>query len=326
MTTATPAKPPPAGSARPVVGETPTAGRAGRRRRIADRQRPLWLLLPGGLLTALVIVIPLLIAVYISLIDLNLYTFREWVRAPFIALRNYFDAVKDEGLLHSVAISVEYAVIVTVVTLPIGVAAGLATQNRFHGRGLVRSVLLIPYVLPAFVVGTIWRIILQPGGIANGLLKHVGVYGGLWLNGPMSFWALVLVQIWSSWPLLYLLTLAGLQSVDPVLYEAATLDGADWRAKLRYVVLPRLRGPVSLGLVIAFLHNVNSFTLPFVLFGVPSPRDVAVLPVLTYTESFQNSAFGLSAAMAVVSLLLIAVPLAVYLRAVRLTVAEDRLR
>jgi multiple sugar transport system permease protein len=287
------------------------------------RQRPLWMLVPGGLLTVLVIVVPLLIAAYISLLDLNLYTFREWVHAPFVALRNYTGAMKDEGLPHGIAVSVEYAVIVTVVTLPIGVAAALATQNRFPGRGLVRSVLLIPYVLPAFVVGVIWRIILQPTGIGNRLLAHLGVTGGLWLNGPKSFWALVLVQIWSSWPLLYLLALAGLQSVDPALTEAAELDGAGWAAKLRYVVFPVLRGPVSLGVVIAFLHNVNSFTLPFVLFGVPSPHDVAVLPVLTWVESFQNSEFGLSAAMAVFSLLLISVPLAVYLRAVRLNTATE---
>lgn len=322
MTTSTPAKPPRSGFRRPVAGAVAATGR----RHVVDRQRPLWLLLPGGLLTALVIVIPLLIAVAISLLDLNLYTFREWLRAPFVGLRNYVDAIQQEGLLHAVAISVEYSVIVTVVTLPVGVAAALATQNRFAGRGLVRSVLLIPYVLPAFVVGTVWRTILQPTGIANGLLRHVGLTGGLWLNGPKSFWALTLVQTWSSWPLLYLLALAGLQSVDPVLHEAAVLDGAGWWAKLRYVVFPFLRGPVSLGLVIAFLHNVNSFTLPFVLFGAPSPRDVTVLPVLTYTESFQNSAFGLSAAMAVISLLLVAIPLVVYLRAVRLNTTEGGFR
>jgi multiple sugar transport system permease protein len=293
------------------------------RRRASQRQRPLWMLLPGGLLTVLVIVVPLLVALYISLLDLNLYTFRAWLHAPFIALRNYTDAVRDQGLLHSIGVSVGYAVIVTVVTLPVGVAAALATHNRFPARGLVRSVLLIPYVLPAFVVGTIWRIVLQPGGIANRLLLHGGVHGGLWLNGPKSFWALVLVQIWSSWPLLYLLALAGLQAVDPALHEAAALDGAGWWAKLRYVVFPFLRGPVSLGVVVAFLHNINSFTLPFVLFGVPSPHDVAVLPVLTYVESFQNSEFGLSAAMAVISLLLIAVPLAGYLRAVRLNTAGE---
>lgn len=294
------------------------------RRRLADRHRPLWMLVPGGLLTLLVIVVPLLVAVYISLLDLDLYTFREWLRAPFVALGNYVDAVTQEGLLHAIAVSLGYALIVTAVTLPVGVAAALATHNRFPGRGLVRSILLIPYVLPAFVVGTIWRIILQPGGVANRLL---GQPGALWLNGSRSFWALVLVQIWSSWPLLYLLALAGLQGVDPVLHEAAALDGAGWWAKLRYVVFPYLRGPVSLGVVIAFLHNVNSFTLPFVMFGVPSPRDVSVLPVLTWVESFQNSQFGLSAAMAVMSLLLIAVPLAAYLRAVRLdTGGEGRAR
>jgi multiple sugar transport system permease protein len=76
--------------------------------------------------------------------------------------------------------------------------------------------------------------------------------------------------------------------------------------------------------VVSFLHNLNSFTLPFVLFGVPSPYDVEVLPVLTYVESFQNFRFGLSAAMAVLSLALVAVPMVAYLRAVRLDTAGER--
>jgi multiple sugar transport system permease protein len=203
------------------------------------------------------------------------------------------------------------------------VAAALATQNRFPGRALVRSVFLIPYVLPAFVLGVVWRIVLQPTGVANTVLAHLGVHEGLWLNGPRSFWALVLVQSWASWPLTYLLTLAGLQSVDATVHEAAALDGAGWWVKLRYVVFPYLGGPVSLALLISFLHSVNNFTLPFVLFGVPSPHDVEVLPVLTYVESFQNFRFGLSAAMAVLSLVLIAIPLAAYLRVVRLDVGAD---
>ena len=94
-------------------------------------------------------------------------------------------------------------------------AAALTTQNRFRGRGLVRSLYLVPYVLPAFVVGTVWRIILQPDGVANHGLAHLGIDGGLWLNGPKSYWALVIVQIWASWPLIYLLALSGLQSIDP---------------------------------------------------------------------------------------------------------------
>lgn len=131
------------------------------------------------------------------------------------------------------------------------------------------------------------------------------------------------MQVWTAWPLVYLLAVSGLHTVDPVVHEAAALDGAGWWAKLRYVIGPYLRGPVSLALVISFLHHVNNFTLPFVLFGVPAPRDVEVLPVLTYVESFQNFRFGLSAAMAVLSLVLVAIPIAVYLRAVRLDTGDE---
>jgi multiple sugar transport system permease protein len=281
------------------------------------------MLAPSGVLTAVVIVIPLVVALYISLLDLDQYSFREWLHAPFIGLRNYVEAVRGSALVHSIGISVFYATVVTVATLPIGVAAALATQNRFPGRALVRSVFLIPYVLPAFVLGVVWRIVLQPTGVANTMLAHVGVHPGLWLNGPHSFWALVVVQAWASWPLIYLLTLAGLQSVDSTVHEAAALDGAGWWAKLRYVVFPYLGGPVALGMLISFLHSVNNFTLPFVLFGVPSPHDVEVLPVLTYVESFQNFRFGLSAAMAVLSLVLITLPLAAYLRVVRLDIGTE---
>jgi multiple sugar transport system permease protein len=105
-------------------------------------------------------------------------------------------------------------------------------------------------------------------------------------------------------------------------HEAAALDGADWWSKLWHIIGPYLRGPVALAMIIAFLHNVNNFTLPFVLFGVPAPHDVEVLPVLTYIESFQNFRFGLSAAMAVCSLVLVAIPIIVYLRAVRLDTGD----
>jgi multiple sugar transport system permease protein len=278
--------------------------------------------IPGALLTLAVIIVPLAVALYVSLLDLDQYTFRQWVHAPFIGLGNYISAVRESSLLHAIWVSVSNGTIVTLLTLPLGVAAALATQNAFRGRGLIRSIFLIPYVLPAFVVGTVWRIILQPDGVAVAVLNGLGIHTSLWLNGPLSFWTLAIVQLWSGWPLIYLMTLSGLQSIEPSIYEAAAIDGAGWWVKLRYVIFPHLRGSVSLGLLIGFLHSVNSFTLPFVLFGVPSPRDIEVLPVLTYVESFQNFRFGISAAMAVFSVILIAIPLAFYLRAVRLDVGE----
>ena len=281
------------------------------------------MLAPGGVLMTVVVLIPLALGLYISLIDLDQYTLRRWVSAPFIGLQNYVEAVTDTSMLRSVWISVSFAVISTVVTIPFGVAAAVVTQNAYSGRSVVRAIFLIPYVLPSFVVATVWRTMLQPDGIVNTTLAKMGLDGGLWLSGPQSYWTLILVEIWAAWPFIYLLSLAGLQAIEGEVHEASALDGASWWNKLRYVIFPYLKGPVSLAFLLATLNHINNFTLPFVLFGAPAPDDVNVLPMLVYVTSFQSFRFGLSAAMAVVSLILIAIPLFVYLRAVKLDVHEE---
>ena len=302
----------------PEVRTKPPAKRKG----VTEQQRPLWLLTPGGILMTLIIVIPLLLALWISFIDLDQYTLRRWVESPFIGLGNYAESF-DAGLLKSIWISVSFAVLSTAVTVPIGIAAALVTQNAYKGRGLVRAVFLIPYVLPSFVVASVWRTMLQPDGIVNAALAKVGIDGGLWLSGPNSYWTLVLVEIWAAWPFIYLMALAALQSVDNEVHEASAVDGATWWPKLTRVILPYLRGPVALACLLATLNHINNFTLPFVLFGAPAPDDVNVMPMLVYVTSFQSLRFGLSAAMAVLSLVLIAIPLFAYLRAVRLDVHEE---
>lgn len=294
-----------------------------KRKGVTERNRPLWLLAPGGLLITVIILIPLVLAVYMSVIDLDQYTLRKWLTTPFIGIDNFVEAITKTDLLRSIWISVSFAVLSTLVTVPLGVAAAVVTQNPYRGRAIVRAVFLIPYVLPSFVVATVWRTMLQPDGIVNGVLQNVGIDPALWLNGPMSYWTLVMVEIWAAWPFIYLLALAGLQSVDHEVHEAAAIDGALWWRKLREVIFPYLKGPVALAFLLGTLNHINNFTLPYVLFGAPAPADVNVLPILVYVTSFQSFRFGLSAAMAVVSLILIAIPLFIYLRAVRLDVSED---
>jgi multiple sugar transport system permease protein len=293
-----------------------------RRRGVTQQQRPLWLLAPGGLLMIVIVIIPLLLAIYISMIDLDQYTLRRWLDAPFIGLQNFTEAFQS-GLPKSIWISVSFAVLSTIATVPFGVAAAVATQNRYRGRAAVRAAFLIPYVLPSFVVATVWRTMLQPDGIVNTLLAKIGIDGALWLSGPTSYWTLILVEIWAAWPFIYLMALAGLQSVDGEVHEASAIDGANWWPKLVHVALPYLRGPVLLACLLATLNHINNFTLPFVLFGAPAPDDVNVMPMIVYVTSFQSLRFGLSAAMAIVSLLLVAIPLFAYLRVLRLDVHEE---
>ncbi|MEV7574638.1 sugar ABC transporter permease [Pseudarthrobacter sp. NPDC089323] len=306
-----------------VPGQEPGNQSSPRRKGLSERDRPLWMLIPGGFLMIIIIVVPLVLGIYMSALDLDQYTLRKWISSPFIGVENFVEAMTASPLLNAVWLSVSYSLIAMVVTLPLGIAAAVATQNAFKGRAVIRSVFLIPYVLPSFVVATVWRTMFQPEGIIDRALGTFGIDAGLWLNGPQSFWTLVLVQIWASWPFIYLLALSGLQAVDHEVHEASALDGALWWNKLRYVVFPYLKGPLALAFLIGMLHHINNFTLPFVLFGVPAPADVEVLPILTYVTSFQSFRFGLSAAMAFISLVLIAIPLFIYLRAVKLDDAES---
>lgn len=294
-----------------------------RRRTVAKRGRPLWMLIPGAVLLTVIVLIPLIMAIWMSLLDLSQYTIRQWLGAPFVALENYVVVVTQTQFFQSLAVSIGFAVIATVLSIPIGVAAAIVTHNAFRGRAVVRSLFLVPYVIPSFVVATIWRTIMQPGGVWTGLLSFFGIHSNLWLNGPNAFWTLVIVEIWASWPFIYLLTLAGLQTIEHQVFEAAALDGVTWGRQLRSIVFPNIGGPLALACVVSVLSHINNFTLPYVLFGIPAPNNVQTLPFLTYIQSFTIFRFGLGAATAVLSLVLLAIPLIVYLRMMRLDVGKE---
>lgn len=275
-------------------------------------------MLPGAVLLFLVILVPLALAAWISLSDLDQFTLRDWLAAPFIGIDNYVEAWQSAGLLHSLWVSTAFAVLTTVLIAPIGILAALTVQDPFRGRAIVRSIYLVPYVIPSFVTAVVWRLILQPNGALNSVLSSVGIDGGNWLIGSRTFWSLVLVDTWAAWAFVYLMTLAGLQTISSEIYEAAAVDGTNWWQKLRYVVIPQLRGPLTLALLLSTLHHFNNFTLPFVLFGSPAPNAVNVLPLNIYTTSFQTFRFGLGAAMSILALVGLVIPAVLYLRAVKL--------
>jgi multiple sugar transport system permease protein len=287
----------------------------------SSRGRPLWLMWPNLILLTAVIVIPFLIGVYISFLDLDQYTLRKFFKAPFVGFQNYVEAFTSAGLLHSIWISLAFSILTTLVCTPIGLLAAMAVNTAFRGRFLVRSLFLVPYVIPSFVTATVWRFIFQPNGAANSVLEMFGIDGGQWLIGDRAFWALVIVDIWAAWPFIYMMAIAGLQGIPNEMYEAADIDGASWFKKIRYVALPQIRGQLLLGLLLSTLAHFNNFTLPYVLLGSPAPEPALTLPVNVYQTSFQVFRFGLGAAMAVISLILMIIPAVFYLRASKLTAA-----
>nr|HET6900917.1 sugar ABC transporter permease [Ktedonobacteraceae bacterium] len=288
--------------------------------------RPMWLMWPSVILIVVIIGIPLLIAIYISFLYLNQYTLRHWVHAPWAGLVNYVSAftagnVIGASALASLGVSLAFSLLTTLLITPIGILAALTVNTSFRGRVLVRSLYLLPYVIPTFVTAIVWRqMFLNGTGLVDHFLAaiHVASINTYWLLGPNSFWAMVIADVWASWAFIYIMVLAGLQSISHDVYEAADMDGANSWQKLRRIVLPQLRHILGLAVLLSTLNHFNNFTLPFVLFGTPPPIQADVLPLNIYVTSFQVFNFGLGGAMSVITLIIMLIPGFLYIRALRL--------
>jgi multiple sugar transport system permease protein len=288
--------------------------------------RPMWLLWPSIVLLVVIIGIPFLIAVYISFLNLDQYTLRSWIHAPWVGLSNYVTSlvggnVVGASTLASLGVSIGFSLLTTLCITPIGILAALTVNTRYRGRAVIRALYLVPYVMPTFVTALVWRMMfLNQTGLVDHVLAaiHVANINTYWLLGPNSFWAMVIADVWASWAFIYIMVLAGLQSIPGDVYDAAVVDGANRWQKLTRIVLPQLRHILGLALLLSTLNHFNNFTLPFVMFGTPPPVQADVLPLNIYVSSFQLFNFGLGGAMSVITLVLMLIPGLFYIRTLRL--------
>jgi multiple sugar transport system permease protein len=306
---------------------TTAAAHSGIFRKRGGNRRPLWLLWPGLVLLLVIIGIPFLIAFYISFLNLDQYSLRSWLQAPWVGLSNYITtftngSVVGTSMLVSLGVSLGFSVLTTVLIVPIGILAALTVNTPYRGRALVRALYLIPYVIPTFVTALIWRMMFLNGtGLVDRLLAaiHVANINTYWLLGSNSFWAMVIADTWASWPFIYMMTLAGLQSLPAEVYDSAAVDGASFSQKMRHIILPQLRHTLALAILLSTLNHFNNFTLPFVMFGTPPPIQADVLPLNIYVSSFQLFNFGAGAAMSVFTLIIVLIPGFIYIRSLRLS-------
>ncbi len=282
---------------------------------------PYLLLIPAIILELLIHLIPMVAGVGISFLQLTEFFLRNWRAAPFAGLSNYaiavnFSSATGAALLHSFTVTVLYTVLVLAVSWLFGMAGAVFTQRAFRGRGVVRTVFLIPYALPVFASVITWNFMLQRDtGMVNQLLLDLHLVSSrpFWLIGPNSFWSLVIVQIWRTWPFAFLILTAGLQSIPADLYEAAALDGAGLLSQVRHVTLPLLRPVNRVLLLVLFLWTFNDFSVPFTLFGSAPPTQADIISIHIYENSFASWNFGIGSAMSVLLLLFLLLVTMVYL-------------
>jgi multiple sugar transport system permease protein len=311
------------GSSRPKSG--PAGKPAGKRTRPRS-WTPYLFLIPALVLELFVHFGPMVAGVLMSGLKLTQYQLAHWWEAPWAGLDNYrividVDQPVGESLLQSFLVTIGFTIIVIGVSWALGLAAAISLQHMGRGRGVLRTLFLVPYALPAFAAVITWRFLLQRD---NGMLNHVLVeqFGlvddkPFYLIGQNSFAAMCVVAIWRLWPFAFLMLMAGLQSIPEDVYEASSLDGASpWR-QLRSITLPMMAPVNQVLILVMFLSTFKDFETPFVLFGGSAPEQARLISVEIYQNSFGTFNFGLGSAMSVLLLLFLLLVTGIYLALTR---------
>jgi ABC-type sugar transport system permease subunit len=262
-----------------------------------------WLMVaPALLVLAGLAVLPLLWTVWESM---HLHDLRmPWRGRPFVGLEQYAELARDArfgaALLHTAV----FTAVTVAIELVLGLILALAMQRVTRARGAVRAAALLPWAMPTVVVALLWRFVFESRtGAANALLLGAGVLAApvAWLADPVLAWVpLVLADVWKTTPFVALLLLAGLQSIDPVLYEAAAVDGAgDW-ARFRRITLPMLRHAILVAVIFRMLDAFRVFDLVYVLTSGGPGTATEPVALYTFTALLQHLRFGYGSAMSVV--------------------------
>lgn len=271
------------------------------------------LILPAMVIILLLILYPIIYNIFLSFFNVSLMGANQ-----FIGFGNYKDILGDGEFWHSVWMTVLYVVLSTLGTTLAGLGVAIVMNREFPLRGLVRSLILFPYVAPIISVVFAWKFFFDP---VNGIFMHVLVdqWGlisqrfNLIADPKNALWVLIIFNIWKNFPFSYLMILSRLQAVDENLYEAAEIDGANGWHKFRHITLPELSFVMGALILLRFIWNFNKFEEVFLLTGT----NIKTLPIYTYFKAFIGTMnLGNASSLAVIQFVLLIGIIMIYVKRV----------
>jgi sorbitol/mannitol transport system permease protein len=280
----------------------PSPPPSGALRRSADwaRRAPL---LPALVFTIVVTQLPFVVTLIVSFMDWNAYYPNE---RGFAGLGNYASVLTDVNMRRAILVTVILTVVVVVVSLLLGMGIALLLDRKFRGRGVVRTMMITPFLIVPVAAALLWKhALFNPEyGLLNGTLTAVWrLFGSD--NPPQPDWIttapLVSVEvalIWQWTPFMMLILLAGLQSRPLDVIEAARIDGASGWQIFRYMTFPHLRRYLELGGLLGSIYIVQNFDAVFTI--TSGGLGTANLPYVIYQTFYQAHDYGRASAAGVV--------------------------
>jgi multiple sugar transport system permease protein len=296
-----------------VVTEPP------RRRLRKDNWFAFWLILPTLLVVIGVSIYPVYYAIRTSLLNYN----PSFGFKVYIGLDNYEYILKDAAFRDALVVTARFAIASTVLSMALGLGMALVLNQKFRGRGLVRSLILVPWAMSGTVVGVLWAWIYDGGyGTLNAVLYKIGIIDKYhaWIVsydfgilGPGSLYFVVIAYVWNSAPMAALFILAALQAVPTNLYNAAKMDGASAWHRFRYITLPWLKPMLLLVLILSTINGIMAFDLVYFLTKGGPGAQTTVFSWLGYNTIFSFFQFGLGTAILLVLTLICLILAFVYM-------------
>lgn len=299
------------------VTRTPTVRRGTqvRRKRNWRALLPYVLLLPAMIVVALVVAGPIIQSIGYSF---QAYNLRELDLVRFIGLDNYRRALSDSMFWRAARATLIWVGVVLPVQFALGMAIATLMNRAFKGRTLLRSLVLLPWIIPSTVVALLWRWLLDGNlGVVNDILMRLGIIdvGIPWLNQPdTAMAAVVIAMIWHGMPFFALMLLAALQAVPAELYEAANLDGASPWQRFRFVTWPTIIATIRTTTLLRVIWLANSIEIIWIM-TVGGPNfATSTLPVVTFFEATRGLDYGYASAVSILLTLALMVVVMLYLR------------
>lgn len=257
-----------------------------------------WLIAPALIYAIIVTQAPFVLTIW--------YSFQKWnlmrpENSRFNGLGNYLDIFQTSRFLDALTVSLTLTVSAVALSLLVGLIYAELVNNRFPGRGIVRSMLITPFLVMPVVGALAWKnIMLSPTfGVIDWMIQSLGGQPQDWLGiHPLA--SIVVIVVWRWAPFMMMILLAGMQALDDEIREAGQVDGASSWQEFRYIVLPHLTGYMQLGVLLGSIFIVNEFDAIFMATqGGPGTASTN-LPFLIYQTVFYGYDVGHAAAMAVI--------------------------
>ena len=286
-----------------------SAAPRGRLRRLWKRNALPWTLVaPVATLVAIGVLFPLAYVLLLGSYDYSPYLGRA---ARFVALSNYRAIFADRAFWSALGASVIWVIGSVVPQFLLGLGMALVLNETFRGRGLVRTIILAPWAVSGVVTGFIWLWLFDGTiGVVNDLLMKAGAIDAPvpWGIYESTTWLMVFVaNAWRGAPFFAIVILAALQSIDPALYEAASIDGGSRLQKFRFVTWPLIFNAVVISTLLRALWTFNFIDLLWPMTRGGPAGATTTLPIYIFDVVYQKGEFGYGAALSVVLCVLLIV-------------------